>query len=845
MRPAPFAAFLALLTVFAAGAREGLAADPETLRWRLAPTEGLLYKVTGPDAERVNHFGTTFQTVYGSDLRDGHACTFAVSRVSDLLWVYAFSLPRDPVQSGGEWKVLDQFQDAQNGATLQVDGKAKVTKKGSACQIEWRLNVASDQPSVCETGTIAITALFHQKKGLLASADFALEWSFKERVGAAGGTQPKKDAVKGAIALERPIDLGTARFKVEVDKAVERAVDKVLRPYLKQAPYRRNPWQALGHCAVVVYACLKAGVDPEKDPVLREAFQDVLKLPREETYSVALALMCLEAKSIKRQRPEEGSTRPRFVKDDPAKQDLQAIEALARWLVAARFDGRGAWTYRPSGQPGEGGQVLPQGFSGDRSNSQFAILALHAAARSGVKIPEEVFREIALEHVGSQEGDGPAVDLDLVFEKGGPRGGGWSRGPGGGAGGGAGDGPGTAPRGRPERGGPAESATRARGFGYGMNMGPGRSGVYESMSAAGVSSLLIARQWLARANGGEVPADLAPRVDRALGDGFAWLQHRFSVRQNTPAHGWYFYNLYSIEKATEIGAVARLGGHDWWLEGASEILLREKPNGGWAESAASKDGTAYETALAVLFLTRATAEPEIEVRDVVRPLTGSAKAGDEDAVLIEGLGLVSVRQVLAALDVRDQDVRKQRLDLAEKALAGLEEERRAGVVADLGKTLESPYPDVRRFGERSLKDICDEPIADAAAAAAWQGRFDEIARAGKSEDHAQTGMLRLKLTTDRSRSMRRAAALALSRLRAVEAIPDLIGELEHPDRGYRAYIHLVLVGTAGKDVGFDAGGTDKARAAQVEAWRAWWDGAKADLLKAEEERRKKNGRQTP
>ena len=34
---------------------------------------------------------------------------------------------------------------------------------------------------------------------------------------------------------------------------------------------------------------------------------------------------------------------------------------------------------------------------------------------------------------------------------------------------------------------------------------------------------------------------------------------------------WYFYYLYSVEKAMEICGVEKLGTREWWREGAPEI----------------------------------------------------------------------------------------------------------------------------------------------------------------------------------------------------------------------------------------------------------------------------------
>ncbi len=819
------------------------AGDGETLRWSLAPEDALLYTIGGDQADKVLDEGLATLSLFGSEVRDGYRYGPAAGKIRDLLLHYLFTLPRDPVEPGSMLEVSDLFTDfSSHHGPVAVTGKMKVSKKGAAYQIVGQYTFAPGDDKKrrrLQSGTLAVQTIFHAKKAVVVSGEFDLAFTESDL-----GNPPKltETALKGTVELADKKTLGTAKFQGEVDAAVKKGVDKVLRPFLEKAPYRRYGSQALGHAALALYACMKAGVDP-KDKGLAEGWNDLAKLPRNEVYSVALAILALESKSVKRVK-EKGDgggigTRPRFKKGEVDDDDKAQMDELVRWLLEARQPGAGIWWY------GRHADADPGSAFGDHSNTQFAVLALHAAARSGIEIEEAVWREIANHFIALQEGSGPTIVPEIAFDEGSPFSPPEPEDEGAGGAGGNG---GTEERGKPET---AEVGRPARGWHY--HTSHVNAYAYGSMTSAGVSSLLIARHGLLEKGRGALPQDLAARLDRSILDGLAWLQKRFSVRQNFPDHGWLFYYLYSLEKATELGGVATLGGHDWWLEGAEELLLREKPTGGWSNGP-------IDTSFAILFLTRATAEPELEVRaaeqatgDALEGGAGKARPDDEDAVVIEGLGLVSAKQVLRSLELKDPERRTDRLAIAEKALAGLEDERRPTVLPQLAKLLSSGHADVRRFAEKAVKTFAEpgEPaLKDEPEVLDLFARWDRATRAGLEGDPtpAAIGALRVALTEDKSLLVRRAAALALSRLRAIEAIPDLIGELEWDGGGarvgggsatkdYRAYIHTVLVGTAGLDLGFDPAASAIVRAERIRAWRDWWDKVKADRLRQQEVRR--------
>jgi hypothetical protein len=88
--------------------------------------------------------------------------------------------------------------------------------------------------------------------------------------------------------------------------------------------------------------------------------------------------------------------------------------------------------------------------------------------------------------------------------------------------------------------------------------------------------------------------------------GWAWLDQHWGVDRHPEKRGgeWLLYYLYSLERAGVLDGVKRVGGKDWYFEGATELLARQAENGSWSEVGADElAGTCF----ALLFLKRATA----------------------------------------------------------------------------------------------------------------------------------------------------------------------------------------------------------------------------------------------
>ena len=182
----------------------------------------------------------------------------------------------------------------------------------------------------------------------------------------------------------------------------------------------------------------------------------------------------------------------------------------------------------------------------DLSNTQYAVLALKAGDLNGYKTPKKIWKRL-LDSV-----------LRLQHEDGGMR----------------------------YRGGSIYRAT---------------------MTHAGMLVLKFALEGL----GSKRPPT---KVADGMSRGHAWLEEHYDVERVPWGRGWhhshYYYYMYGLERYAVFFGRKTLAGHDWYREGAEELLDRQKDDDSW--------GNLEETAFAILFLRRATLTPP-EEREVAEP----------------------------------------------------------------------------------------------------------------------------------------------------------------------------------------------------------------------------------
>ncbi|MCA8923237.1 MAG: hypothetical protein KDD82_15585 [Planctomycetes bacterium] len=527
-----------------------------------------------------------------------------------------------------------------------------------------------------------------------------------------------------------------------------------------------------GEFALIAFALLRSGVDPEA-PTVRRMFAGFQDAPLDQTYDLAVAILALEARSIKRiATPSLGGTRTvaRFRRRQVPAADLERIRGFAQQLLGGQTEG-GDWGYAcPAG--GTRVTPAPRAAQTDNSNTQFAVLALHAAARAGASVPEACWQRV-LSHftrTASEREDAASAPLTLGEHS-------------------------------PELFGPTDPSPESqRGWAY--RPPPTTYKTTPAMTAAGLSSLVIAadalRQAQALDDDGFAAAALLAR------QAATWLAHSF--RGEAPPHSTRpTYLLYSIEKAMEVGGIELLDGKDWYRSAAEDLLRRQRSNGGW--------GNAIDTSLALLVLNRATLHLSGGTRArggtalaPLRPLTVEARGQEVD-----------LPERLSAL-AQEPTPRKE-LSLLRAAIKALPEVDRPRLAEALALLLDGEEEATRRFATQQLQGITGEAL-DPDGYRAWARRYRVLYDASYPLDAQEERALSEALSAPQDGPLTRVAALAAVRGRALFAVTALVQALWHLAGPTHAEACSALRALTGEDPVPD-GATPEAAAA---AWRAWLPG---------------------
>ncbi len=754
----------------------------------------------------------TSRALGSGSFRDGRVPTFEVVGPGDVIWYYLLGLPEGELKNRRKVTVDDTFKTV--GGSLFVKGEQTLKRKGKkSITIKSVLTLTSDvqgSPITGREATLEVSSTFDLVRGITRSGQMTLS----AKVMLLGKARSIRWG--GKLVLGETIDSRGAGFHTQVQEAIRKgsvwlkADTRGRLATFKTVAAKKPANQRLGQLAIQCFALLRSGVKPE---ALNPEFAWMAEQPLTMTYSVSLWIMALEARSIRREAIKpRARTRSvaRYERGDVDKENTQRIAAAVKWLVDNHKDGW--WNY-------EGIKATPS-RPGDRSNSQFAILALHSALACGVEVPRKLWEDALAEVLKSQEATGPAAPLrGSVFSAGSPfesesdsfdddedddpnasrtRG----------------DGDGTE----------VPAATRARGWAYGVNRKA--RGAYGSMTAAGVSSLAIIREALG-AEGGATQSAGRGSLD-ALREGLAWLAANFSATTNPVRDGHYYYWLYSLEKAMDTTGVERLVTHEWYREVASELIQRQDPKGNWGDS--------KDTAMALLVLNRATLPARLEIGNVKRRATGGDESQRWDKVVVDGVGELGLRQLLSAMASSPETAGK-RLKLAQQALPLVDEENRPRLLKRLMELFDSPHKPTRRWATKACREMAGTD--DPKALRVFRKAFSFVRRAGEARTPASIPRIRAILKNENSGpALRRQSILVLNRLRAVEAIPELLDALNAPKPKERDFVWGCLVSIAGGEhEPFDPKSSAKKRWAQIEAWHDWYDENGAELQTQEEIRR--------
>jgi hypothetical protein len=217
----------------------------------------------------------------------------------------------------------------------------------------------------------------------------------------------------------------------------------------------------------------------------------------------------------------------------PATSHRTVLEADVRYLISAMRED-GSFGYEPPLPPG-GAETAPADEEGNNAATQVALAAVSAAASAGVEVPEWFWRRAQQHWINCQTAQG-----------------GWT-------------------------------------------YASARAPAYGSMTAAGLASLYLCQDVLARQEllplGAARPPDSAQR-------GLTWLAEHFTAFEN-PGRGPQYYHpwLWCVERAARASGRKHFGVHNWFAEGAGQLIRRQEGDGQWEDE--------ISTSFALLFLARA------------------------------------------------------------------------------------------------------------------------------------------------------------------------------------------------------------------------------------------------
>jgi len=276
------------------------------------------------------------------------------------------------------------------------------------------------------------------------------------------------------------------------------------------------------------------------DPRMLKGFDAMLEFELRDTYTIAPRVMVISRllKKLDRERRERA---------------LVVLKKDVKWLQEAQ-NGVGAWGYNYEAR-------LHDTYGWDFSNTQMAVLGLSEAEMAGIEIDPKVMLKVQTLYLDRQRDDG-----------------GWNYG--------------------------------MRGGFQDPNHPDGAAvGSYGSMTAAAVATLFITRDFLYRGIGcpcknqqsSKLPKELQ-RIDDAIDRGIDWLAKYFDVKANPlgAKFNWKLYWLYSCERVGLAAGLKYFGTHDWYREGAAEVVGTQQPNGSW-------ENVVWQTSYALCFLAKGRA----------------------------------------------------------------------------------------------------------------------------------------------------------------------------------------------------------------------------------------------
>ena len=576
----------------------------------------------------------------------------------------------------------------------------------------------------------------------------------------------------GTLAAARAPAEDVDPFQKRINTAIARGRDNLLSQ-IPGMTAKLPGGYPMGRLALPLAAALKGGAST-KDPAVVAAFDRLAKLQPAKTYGVACYLFALDA--LARKQAKEGVRRrsrtfvgrkPHQAKGDVRKRMAQMVE----WLVNARVAGMGYWHYGVS----SGGH--------DFSNSQFAILGLQIGIEHGIAVPRKVFEEIAKIFVSSQTMMAAPEKINISY-------------------------------GLRLEDLLQNRRTTAKAQSTSFTVKPGgwqyhatKGGSKASMTAAGASSLLVARNGLGRAN-----LPLRQSLDKALVRSYAWINKNFNAFIQAGGGGHGLYTMYSLEKVGDLGEIEKFGEHNWYVEGATILLDKQQGDGGWA-------GGYVNTSFAVFFLTRATRLKPYSAPKILTNSPAGGGSADRDLVFIGRLnGFISAKEVLKILgDSRNANM----VSVGEEVVRNYNQ----NFVGELAPVLLSLWTGssdkVSRFARTSLQQITGLSSSARNDYADWYASFEKI-DALSTGPGVNAAALSSLLKNTASPTLKGKILDLAHRNKLYQMAGDLVGELAiSKSHDYRLKVNGLLNLWSGRSItppaARDADGWKKV----VDAWRTW------------------------
>ena len=415
---------------------------------------------------------------------------------------------------------------------------------------------------------------------------------------------PSEPAMGGGAAPGTDEPDGPVPFVEGVGKAIERGVawlktkqlkdgsfgpitaEELYDPKAKGTPYLR-PAASTG---LALYALLKCDV-PIDDPVVKKGFNFLrTKYPKPgDTYEVSIVLLAVTA------------TADPFKRHNDSVAAGDRVKLSADWLRWAnelittliRRHKQLGWRYNE--EIAGSTSSVPPGGNQDLSSTQLACLALYSAERCGLHVPSQIYADMILFARQQQEDEGPERDRAIV-----PKGAGAKK---------------PAPNDPYAKPGvPGTPKDQARGFAYIKNpsMAKERERVATgAMTGCGLATILMSRYVLMQRDDAVWKKQDQKAIQRAIYDGYAWLDANWSSTTNPVGNWYHVYYKYCVERACDLTGNALIGKANWYVEMGQDLISSQKDGanekeGFWDTASTHGPHDVLDTCFALLFLKRAT-----------------------------------------------------------------------------------------------------------------------------------------------------------------------------------------------------------------------------------------------